>query len=124
MIFEIGNLTKEPEKIAGVDKTLCKLTIAVNGKYTKADGSRPVEFFNVAVWGALGDNCINYLHKGSKIAVIGNIQTRSWEDNGEKKYTFEIVAKEIEFLGSPASKESKETATQEIMPIQDGDLPF
>lgn len=96
--FIIGTLTREPEQVQGTQKTLCKMSVAVNENYTKEDGTRPVQFFNISCWGALADNCLKYLTKGSKIGVAGKMQTRSWEDNGVKKYTTEIVANEIDFI--------------------------
>lgn len=114
----IGNLTKDPEKVEGVQKSLCKLNLAVNANYTTADGERPTQYFNVAVWGVLADNCLKYLKKGSKIGVCGKLQTRSWEDSeGKKRYTQEIVATEIEFLTTPRK-------TVEMEEIDDDTMPF
>ena len=96
----IGTLVREPQEVKmDNDKHLCKLNIAVKENYT-VDGERPTQFFNVAVWGSLAVNCLRYLSKGSKVAVVGRLQTRSWEDDGVKKYAVEIVATEIEFLSS------------------------
>lgn len=116
----VGNLTKDPEMIQGTDKPLCKLNIAVRENYTKEDGSRPSQFFNVAVWGKVGESCGKYLKKGSKVAVVGKIQNRVWEDkDGNKKYAIEIVASEIEFLSTP-KKEDEVVLT----PLTDEKLPF
>lgn len=99
LCFVVGNLTREPEEIKGTQKTLCKMCVAVSENYTKEDGTRPVQYFNITSWGALADNCLKFLTKGSKIAVLGKMQTRSWEDeNGNKKYATEITATEIEFV--------------------------
>lgn len=95
----VGNLTRDPEKVEGQDLT--KFTIAVNENFTKADGTRPVQYYNVAVWNKLSQNCLTYLKKGSKVAICGKFQTRSYEKDGEKKYVTEIVANEIEFISTP-----------------------
>lgn len=117
----IGNLTKDPEKVEGVQKSLCKLNLAVNANYTTADGERPTQYFNVAVWGVLAENCLKYLKKGSKIGVCGKLQTRSWEDSeGKKRYTQEIVATEIEFLTTPR----KTGDMEELDDKASEDLPF
>ena len=119
--YILGNLTKEPERIDGVQsKTLTRLNIAVRENYTDKDGTRPVQFFNVSVWGALAENCLKYLHKGSKVAIIGKIQNRKWEADGVVRYNTEIVANEIEFISTPQKKE--ETTT--LQPIKDENLPF
>ena len=120
--FLLGTLTKEPQKVELDGKSLCKLNIAVNENFTK-DGERPSQFFNVAVWNKMADICLKYLKKGSKVAVIGKIQNRSWEDkDGVKHYAQEIVASEIEFLSTP--KANKE-APKDCVPIPDNEnLPF
>lgn len=102
--FLIGNLTRDPELTAtpsGV--SVCKMSIAVNRNFTNANGERDTDFFNIVAWRGLADNCGKFLSKGKKIAVVGSIQNRSYESNGEKKYVTEIMADEIEFL-SPVSE--------------------
>lgn len=119
--FLVGNLTKEPQKVELDGKSLCRLSIAVNENFTKADGTRPVQYFNVTVWEKLGENCLKYLKKGSKIGVVGKMQNRSWEKDGVKQYAQEIVASEVEFLSTPKSKEVPEACE----PIDDEtELPF
>ena len=115
--FEIGNLTDEPIKIEGVD--LVKFSIAVRANFTKADGTRPVDFFNVAVWGKMGENCLKYLHKGNKVAIVGRWQNVTYEKNGEKKTSSEIVATDIEYLTPKPEK-----TTDPIFTEYDGDCPF
>lgn len=120
--FLIGNLTKKPELVKGLDKSLCKLILAVRENYTDADGNRPTQFFNVAVWGKLAENCVKYLDKGSKIAVLGKTQNRRWEDaEGQKHYAIEVVANEIEFLNAKSIE--KDTKLQAI-DINEENLPF
>lgn len=115
----IGNLTKEPENVEMQNNKLCKLVLAVNENYTNNNGEKVVQFFNVVVWNKLAENCLKYLHKGSKIAVLGRIQNRTWEDEkGMKKYAVEIVATDIEFL-SPKKEDSIK-----LTPVEDKDLPF
>ena len=74
----IGNLVKEPEKVEKATKTMCKMVVAVNEKYTDSNGERITNFFNVIVWGNLAENCLNYLKKGSKVAITGNLQNRRY----------------------------------------------
>lgn len=118
--FLIGNLSRDPEEIKVENSTLCKINIAVNENYTNRDGERPVQFFNVSVWGKLAENCLKYLKKGSKVGVVGKIQIRHWEDeNNVKRSAIEVIANEIEFLSS-GKKEEK----VEMQEIKDEDLPF
>lgn len=117
----VGNLTKEPQKVELDGKSLCKLNIAVSENFTK-DGERPSQFFNVAVWNKMADICLKYLKKGSKVAVIGKIQNRSWEDkDGVKHYANEIVASEIEFLSTPKANDE---IPKDTTPVNDDKLPF
>ena len=98
-VMILGNLVKEPEKVEKATKTMCKMVVAVNEKYTDSNGERITNFFNVITWGNLAENCLNYLKKGSKVAISGNLQNRTYEtQNGEKRYITEIVAREVEFI--------------------------
>ena len=99
-VFLIGNLTRDPENSetsSGVP--VCRFAIAVNRNYTGSDGTRETDFFNITVWRQLAENCGKYLKKGSKVAVIGQLQNRSYEDkDGIRRTVTDIVASEIEFL--------------------------
>ena len=99
-VFLIGNLTRDPETSetsSGI--YVCRFAIAVNRSYTGADGTRETDFFNITVWRQLAENCGKYLKKGSKVAVVGQLQNRSYEDkDGIRRNVTDIVASEIEFL--------------------------
>lgn len=122
-IYGIGNLTKDPEGMTTTSGTqICKMNVAVNKMYTK-DGEKQVGFYTIIVWNKLAENCLKFLKKGSKIAFSGDPQVRSYDANdGTKKYVFEIVADEIEFLSSAKTTESKEN--DKLEPISNEDLPF
>lgn len=95
IVFLIGNLTREPEEIKSSDKPFVKLTMAVNSR----TDTNKTEYFTILTWGNMATNCIKYLVKGSRIAVQGKIQNRTYEDkNGNKKTITEIIANDIEFL--------------------------
>ena len=132
----IGNLAKDPELTTtnnGV--SLCKFTIAVPRRFTGADGEREADFLPIIVWRGQADNCYKYLKKGSKAAVIGSVQTRSYEGtDGARRYITEIVADEVEFLGSRQGGEGdeemvkpmgdKKDVVSKFEPIDDDNLPF
>lgn len=120
----IGNLTREPELVQGTQKPLCRLNMAVNDNYVDKDGNRAVEFLNVIVWGKTAENCVKFLNKGSKISVVGKVQTRKWEDEkGNTKFAVEVVAQEIEYLSLKKKEENRKEDVQQV-DIDDGDLPF
>ena len=97
----IGRLTADPElqtTSSGVD--VCRFSLAINRPFKSQSGETQADFLNIVVWRAAAQNCYKYLKKGSQCAVVGSIQTRSYEDNsGVKRYVTEIVAENVEFLG-------------------------
>src|SRR5574344_492465 len=101
----IGNLTKDAEisnTTSGV--AVSKFTIAVKRDYKNADGEYETDFINCVAWRKLDENVSKYLTKGKKIAVIGSIQTRSYDaQDGSKRYVTEVIAEEIELLSSTQS---------------------
>ena len=116
-VFIIGNLSKDVELMqtnSGV--AVAKFSVAV--KRTVGDEA---DFLNVVAWRTLAESCNKYLKKGSKVAVIGNIQTRSYENkNGQKQYITEIVAEQVEFLSKSEPKQEEMTPideTQDTLPF-------
>lgn len=128
-VILIGNLTREPElseTASGI--ALCRFSIAVNRGYTNADGERDTDFFNITVWRTQAENCGRYLKKGSKVAIVGSLQNRSYEDkDGNKRTVTDIVANEVEFLSAKTAEEPAAPAKKkepELEPMEDDDLPF
>ena len=121
----IGNLTRDPElRTTGTGKSVASFSIAVNRRFT--DG---VDYIPIVVWGASGENCQKYLKKGSKVAVSGALQIRSYQDkNGNNRSVAEIIADEVEFLNT-RREEPKEELKQEdpdfgVLMGEGEDLPF
>ena len=131
-VILIGNLTRDPdygETQSGI--SFCNFSIAVNRPYSDSNGERQTDFFNIKTWREQADNCAKYLRKGSKVGVVGSLQTRTYEDNdGNKRNVTEIIANEVEFLSSAnKSDDSNETTRAqrnrpELEPIDDDNLPF
>jgi single-strand DNA-binding protein len=113
-VYLIGNLTRDPELKALPSGTkVCSFGLATNYTFKNKDGQRQdqTEFHNVVVFGRTGELAHQYLKKGSQALIEGRIQTRSWEQNNEKKYRTEIVADTVQFgsrptpgAGAPSSK--------------------
>jgi len=101
-VFLIGNLTRDPELTqtpSGV--SVCRFAIAVNRDYRQGDGERITDFFNCTAWRGLGENVARYQKKGSKVAVMGSIQIRNYEDNqGVKRTAVDIICDNVEFLSA------------------------
>ena len=98
----IGNLTRDPETMttsSGITK--CNFTVAVQRRFANAQGVREADFIPVVCWRQTAELCARYLSKGRKVAVEGSIQTRSYDaQDGTKRYVTEIIAENVEFLGS------------------------
>lgn len=126
----IGNLTKDPELSTTTNGVaVCRFTIAVSRRFSNADGEREADFLNIVVWRNIGENCHKFLKKGSKVGIVGNIQTRSYDaPDGSKRYVTEIVAEEVEFLSTRNQDEQTRSSGSEevakLQPIDDDGLPF
>ena len=121
-VYLIGNLTRDPElseTTSGI--AVCRLSIAVNRTYNSE-----VDYFNITVWRTVAENCGKFLKKGSKVAVCGSLQNRSYEDkDGVKRNYTDIVASEVEFLSTKSNGEGGEPARPALDTVpSDDDLPF
>ena len=126
--FFIGNLVRNPEEYATKDgTTICKFDIAVNRDYTNENGEKITDYFPVIVYGRRAETCIKYLEKGNKVAVLGSLQNRQYENkNGYKVTVTELKADEIEFLTwkKEEGKDDKQELKRESEEIKDNQLPF
>ena len=105
----VGRLTKDPELryIPGTGTPVATFSIAVNREFANKEGKREADFFNIVVYGKPGENCANYLAKGSMACINGSIQNRTYETKtGEKRYVTEIVAGRVEFLSAKNAAEN------------------
>lgn len=98
--FIIGNLTRDPEVKALPSGTkVCNFSIATSRSFKDKEGQKQeaVDYHNIVAFAKLGELAGQYLKKGQQALVEGRMQTRSWEQNGEKKYRTEIIADNIQF---------------------------
>ncbi len=137
-VFLIGNLTRDPELTetqSGL--SVCRFGIAVNRRTGSAEGERKADFYNVTAWRGLGETVARFAKKGNKVAVLGNIELRTYEDrDGVERTSVDVVAQDVEFLtprgasedstggdySAPARTERKKPALQSF--DDDGDIPF
>lgn len=125
-VILIGNLTKDPELSETTNGVaVCRFAIAVSRDYSDVNGNRETDFFNIITWRGKAETCGKYLKKGNKVAVVGSLQTRSYEDkDGIKRTVTEIVASEVEFLTQKQSEEAVSVTRREMEQIDDNQLPF
>ena len=131
----IGNLTHDPEvRSTPNGVTVCSFTIAVNRRFgSGAGGERPTDFFRINAWRQLGDTCARYLSKGRKVAVIGELQARTYEaKDGTTRMSLDVQADEVEFLSpkqqedgaAPAPRADNAQDMAGFTDIQSDDIPF
>lgn len=123
----IGNLTVNPEakSIEGAkgQMKVCNFTVAVN---RTARGRKVTDYFRVACWGNLADNCMKYLLKGRKVAVVGTAGASAYVGNdGTPRARLEVMAERVEFLSS-RQDDYQETPSQydDYDAADDDHLPF
>ena len=97
----VGRLTRDPElRFTQTGIAVANFTIAVNRRFAR-EGEQGADFIPVIVWQKAAENVAKYLNKGSQVAVEGRIQTSSYDNKeGQKVYRTEIVADQVEFLGT------------------------
>ena len=102
-VILMGRLTKDVEiRQTPNNLSVARFTIAVNRRFVK-DGGQQADFINCIAWRKTGEFISRYFQKGSMIAVVGSIQTRSWDGNdGKKQYATEVIVDEVYFTGSKA----------------------
>lgn len=103
-VIIVGRLGSDPEvKTVSSGQTVCRLSVATSENWTDRDGQKQerTEWHRIVIWGRIAEVCGQHLSKGRQVYLEGRLQTRSWEDQqGQKKYTTEIVANTVQFLGS------------------------
>lgn len=124
----IGNLTHDPETRStpnGV--TVCSFTIAVNRRFSGKNGDKITDFFRINAWRQLGEVCEKFLAKGRKVAVIGELQARTYEGkDGTTRMSLDVQADEVEFL-TPKAAGANPDADSEMAGFTDitsDDIPF
>lgn len=141
-VILIGNLGDDPEvRYTGTGQAVATIRMATNERWTDKGGQQQerTEWHRVIVWGKQAEQCKEYLSKGRQIYVEGRLQTREWNDKeGHKRYTTEIVAQRIQFLGSPNGRrqgaetrspgktpsESPEPTEPVATETEEDDIPF
>lgn len=113
----IGNLTRDPEvRYTNDHMAIASFSIAIN-RPPKKDGTEGgADFPRVTVFGKQAENCERFLHRGSKVGIVGKIQTGSYEKDGQRVYTTDIIADRVEFLGRP--QEANAAQDQNVIDFQ------
>ena len=99
-IVLIGRLTKDPEiKFAQNQTTVAQFTLAVDRGFAKEGEEVQTDFINIVAWNRFADLAQNHLAKGSKVAIMGRLQVRKYQDkDGNNRYATEVIVDEMDFL--------------------------
>lgn len=123
----MGRLTKDPNVRQSGETTIARYTLAVDRRF-KREGEPTADFISCVAFGKAGDFAEKYLKKGTKIAASGRIQTGSYEKDGQRIYTTDVIIEEQEFAESKGSQSgSAAVSNSGFMSIPDGideELPF
>jgi single-strand DNA-binding protein len=124
-VILVGNLGADPElKYTQNNKARTTLSVATTRYWRDANGvsQENTQWHRVIVWGRKAESCREHLTKGRQVYVEGYLQTRRWEDrSGNLRYTTEVVADDIKFLGSSVARGVTEAPTEDNF---DSEPPF
>lgn len=139
-VILMGRLTRDPEvRYTQTNNTLvASFSLAVNRRFARQGEERQADFINIVAWNKTGEFVSKYFRKGQQVAVIGRLQTRTWDDDqGQKHYITEVIAEETYFADSKRDGESngndfassfggdvQSSADSEFSVSSGDDLPF
>ena len=108
--FLIGRTTADPEvRYTQGEKSMAvaRFNLAVDRRFKK-DGEQATDFINCVAFGKTAEFFEKYIHKGVKIAIQGRIQTGSYEKDGQKRYTTDVIVEQVEFAESKQAKSTQD----------------
>ncbi len=112
-VMIIGHLGRDPEmRYTPSGRPVTTFSVATSRNWTTAEGERrsETEWFNIVAWSSLAEICNQYLKKGQQVYIEGRLQTRRWEDEeGNKRNTTEVVAREMIMIGDRRERAEGET---------------
>ena len=137
-VILVGNLGQDPEvKLTAGGAAVTTLSIATSESWKdKESGNeeKKTEWHRVVLWRRLAEIAGEYLKKGSKVYIEGQLQTRKWEQEGQTRYTTEVIARDMQFLDSRGNMDNSnspsdisstsEDSVDSEQEIKDDDIPF
>ena len=127
-VIMIGRLTATPEMVkTSNDKSVTRVTVAVNRRFKNQTGEREADFINVVVWGRLAETLASYGSKGSLISLDGELRTRKYDKDGQTRYVTEVVASSFQLLESRAQRAIRENNVANDLAdlvLEEEELPF
>ncbi len=144
----MGNLTRDPDlRQTPNGQNVCSFSLALNRSFKDQSGEwkEATDYVDIVAWGPLGERVAQYLSKGRRCFVQGRLQSRSWEQDGQKRNKLEVLANDVTFLDSrgagrdaegnsseepsetkPTAKKKADVVVEDIgdEPINLDDIPF
>ena len=110
VVLLTGRLVKDPEiRLTQNQKSVANFTLAVDRSYKDQNGEKPTDFLNCIAWGNTATFMETYVKKGAKIAVMGSVQVRKWQDrDGNTRYSTDINCEKLEILEFPKRERNDE----------------
>lgn len=107
-IVVVGRLVKKPElRETENGKKVTNITVAIPRSYKNINGEYETDYVDCVLWQGIAENTVEYCNKGDLLGIKGRIQTRTYEQNEERKYVTEVVAEKITFLSPKPHKEDE-----------------
>ena len=121
-VILMGRLTQSPElKYTPSNMAVCSFKIAVDRRFKQDEA----DFISCVAWRQAAEFICKYFTKGKLINVVGRIETRSWEKDGQKRYATEVLVEEVNFCGDKQKQEGVPVDDTGFIPVEDDpDLPF
>lgn len=130
----IGHLGRDPESRQVGDKAVCNFSVGVSDAFAAKSGEKKeeTEWFNVAIWDKRGEACQKFLKKGSPVYVEGKIHLRKYVKDGAEKFSLDVLANNVQFLGTkqdgassaPSKSSTTFTSTGSRQTESLEDIPF
>ncbi|QGX46229.1 single-stranded DNA-binding protein [Streptococcus equinus] len=127
-VIMIGRLTAQPELVTTAnDKSVTRVTLAVNRRFKSQNGEREADFISLVVWGRLAETFVSYAGKGSLLSVDGELRTRKYEKDGHTNYVTEVLCHSFQLLESRAQRAMRENNVANDLAdlvLEEEELPF
>jgi single-strand DNA-binding protein len=127
-VILVGNLGKDPElRYTASGTAVAKFSIATSESFTDKAGAKQerTEWHRITAWGKLAEICGQYLSKGKMVYIEGKIRSDTWEQDGVKRYSYEIVADTMRMLGGARSeREAEAPFSPPEGGVPEDDIPF
>ena len=121
----LGRLTRDPEAgKTGSDVSYCRFSIAVDRAFVKEGEERKADFIDCVAWRGTADFIAKWFHKGDLIGIAGALQTSTYEKDGVKRKSYDVVVQQASFAGKRQEASSAPAAPEGFIPIDDDSIPF